>query len=84
MLRTDVPSPPVVLLKVPEVGQRIGRGRTKVFELIKAGQLEAVYFGSRSLRVPSDSVDLYIERVRREAERARRAQRATDHANAPS
>ena len=63
-------SPPVILLSVDQVMDRIGRGRTTVFALIRTGELEAVRFGRRTTRIPSDSVDSYIARARREARRA--------------
>ena len=57
----------VSLLTIPQVSERIGCGRTTVFELIKNGELQAVRFGPRTTRVPSDAVDDYITRVRRTA-----------------
>jgi excisionase family DNA binding protein len=52
------------LLTIPEAAQRLKIGRTKVFELIALGELEAVRFGPRSTRVPSDSVDALVARMR--------------------
>jgi excisionase family DNA binding protein len=61
----------VTLLQVKETQIRLGRGRAAIFQLIKDGELEAIHFGPRSVRIPSDSVDAYIERCRRDARRAR-------------
>ena len=55
--------PPVVLLTPVEAGQRLGLGRTAVFELIRRGELEAVRLNPRVTRVPSTSVDDYIARL---------------------
>ncbi|HET6810646.1 MAG TPA: helix-turn-helix domain-containing protein [Acidimicrobiales bacterium] len=52
-----------LLLPIPEVAAALGLGRTKVYELIATGQLEAVHIG-RSCRVPADSVETFVERLR--------------------
>ena len=36
----------VFLLPIRQVQARTGRGRTAIFELIKSGELEAVYFAN--------------------------------------
>ena len=53
----------IVLLTPIEAGQRLGLGRTAVFELIRRGELEAVRLNPRVTRVPSTSVDAYISRL---------------------
>lgn len=58
------------LLTIPETGQRLKVGRTRVFELIADGELEAVRFGPRSTRIPADSVDALIARWRTTAIRS--------------
>jgi len=52
-----------LLLPIPEVAAALGIGRTKIYELIATGQLEAVHIG-RSCRVPADSLDIFVERLR--------------------
>lgn len=51
------------LNEIPEVGQRLKIGRTKVFELIRGNDLAAVRIGRRTL-VPDSSIDAYIERLK--------------------
>lgn len=53
----------VLLLSVEEAGTALGIGRTKTYELIAAGFLEAVHIG-RCARVPVDSVERYVDRLR--------------------
>ena len=48
-------------VSVLEAGEMIGQGRTRVFELLKTNQLEAVRFG-RSTRVTVRSLEALIER----------------------
>jgi excisionase family DNA binding protein len=52
-----------LLLAIPEVAAALGIGRTKVYELIGTGQLEAVHIG-RSCRVPADSLETFVGRLR--------------------
>ena len=49
----------IVLLKVPEVMERLAVGQTKVYELMSSGELRSVKVG-RSRRVPSDELDRFI------------------------
>jgi len=51
----------VVLLTVREVAERLGCGRTFVYELISTGELETVKLG-RLRRVPVAAVDALVER----------------------
>lgn len=48
-----------VLLKVPEVMQRLAVGQTKVYELMSSGELRSVKVG-RSRRVSSDELERFI------------------------
>lgn len=48
-----------VLLKIPEVMERLAVGQTKVYELMSTGDLRSVKLG-RSRRVPSDDLDRFI------------------------
>ena len=55
-----------LLLTIPEVAATLAIGRTKVYELINSGRLEAVHIG-RSARVPAAAVDEFVDRQRCEA-----------------
>ena len=44
-----------VLLKIPDVMERLSVGQTKVYELMSSGQLRSVKVG-RARRVPSDAL----------------------------
>jgi excisionase family DNA binding protein len=48
-----------VLLKIPEVMERLAVGQTKVYELMSTGELRSVKVG-RSRRIPSDDLDRFI------------------------
>ncbi|MDQ3570032.1 MAG: helix-turn-helix domain-containing protein [Actinomycetota bacterium] len=54
----------VLLLSVPEAARALRLGRSKTYQLIAAGELEVVHIG-RCCRVPLDSVEAYVERIRR-------------------
>lgn len=54
------------LLRVEDVALRLRIGRTKVFELLKDGELESVPIG-RLRRIPSECVTEYINRLRKAA-----------------
>lgn len=54
------------LLTVLEVAERLNIGRTKVFHLIAAGQLESVRIG-RLRRIPVEAVDAYVDELVRDA-----------------
>jgi excisionase family DNA binding protein len=55
-----------VLLTVREVADRLGCGRTFVYELISSGALETVKLG-RLRRVPVAALDALVERLRVDA-----------------
>jgi excisionase family DNA binding protein len=55
-----------LLLTVREVAERLGCGRTFVYELITSGDLEAVKLG-RLRRVPVAALDALVERLRVDA-----------------
>ncbi len=58
------------LLYRPEAaGAALGIGRSKIFELIAAGQLETVQIG-RSRRVPAQALEAYVARLRQTASTA--------------
>ncbi len=48
-----------LLLKIPEVMERLAVGQTKVYELMSSGELRSVKVG-RSRRVPSDELERFI------------------------
>jgi excisionase family DNA binding protein len=52
-----------VLLTVRDAAERLGCGRTFVYELISAGELETVKLG-RLRRVPVAALDAFVERLR--------------------
>jgi excisionase family DNA binding protein len=51
-----------LLLRVSEVAERLGCGRTFVYELISSGELETVKLG-RLRRVPVAALDALVERL---------------------
>jgi len=53
---------PKLLLKPSEVAQRLGIGKTKVYDLIGRGELPTLRLGPRCLRVSASALDIWIER----------------------
>jgi excisionase family DNA binding protein len=49
-------------LSIAETCERLGVGRTTVYELLKAGELDSVKIGRRRL-VPASSPAVYLERL---------------------
>ncbi len=56
-------SAPPLLLSIPETCDETRLGRTKVYELIAEGQIEAVKVGRRTL-VPYDSLLAWLAKLR--------------------
>lgn len=54
------------LLTVDETASVLGIGRTKAYEEIAAGRLSTVTIGA-ARRVPSESIDAYVELLKAEA-----------------
>jgi excisionase family DNA binding protein len=52
-----------VLLTIPEAGRLLGLGRTTMYELIGAGEVEVVHIG-RAARIPLESVERFVDRLR--------------------
>ena len=52
-----------LLLTIPQAAAVLAVGRTTVYELIAAGDLEAVNIG-RSVRVPVEALRLFVDRQR--------------------
>lgn len=55
-----------LLLKPEEAAEVIGVGRSKIFELIRAGALESVRIGA-CRRIPAVALRTYVEALREEA-----------------
>ena len=51
-----------LLLTVDEAAERLGLGRTKVYELLNRGELASVRIGT-ARRVPASALETYIERL---------------------
>lgn len=52
-----------LLLTPTEAAQALGIGRSKLYELIRAGTVESVLIGS-ARRIPADALSRYIETLR--------------------
>ena len=52
-----------LLLTVPEAAKALALGRTKVYELIGAGEIEVIHIG-RAVRVPAEAVAGFVARKR--------------------
>ena len=55
-----------LLLSVVEAAQRLGIGRTLMYELLGSGQIESLHVG-RLHKVPADALALFVDRCRRDA-----------------
>jgi len=60
------------LLTVERTAQRLEIGRTKVYELIAAGELESIKIGA-ARRIPVEALHAYIERLRADQSRVEAA-----------
>lgn len=56
---------PRLMLTIPEAARRLSIGRSFIYRLIVAGELETVQLG-RLRRVPFDCLIEYVDRLRRE------------------
>lgn len=56
-----------LLLTPEETARAMGLGRTKVYELLRAGALESVQIGA-ARRVPVEALREYVERLREAAQ----------------
>ncbi len=52
-----------LVLTIEEAAQRLGIGRTLMYALVKAGEIESVSIG-RLRRIPTDALDDYVARLR--------------------
>lgn len=57
------PTTPTLLLSTAEAAAVLNIGRSKLYELIAAGDIEVVHIG-RSCRVPVDAVHAFVARLR--------------------
>ena len=55
-----------LLLSVVEAAERLGIGRTLMYELLTSGQIESVHVG-RLHKIPADALETFIARRRSEA-----------------
>lgn len=55
----------LLLLTPEQAAERLGIGRSKVYELIGTGELESVKVG-RLRRVPVDALTTFVEHLRKE------------------
>ncbi|MGI8309430.1 helix-turn-helix domain-containing protein [Saccharopolyspora hattusasensis] len=53
---------PRVLLTVEQAAERLGLGRTTVYQLIANGDLGSVRIG-RLRRIPADAIDAYVKHL---------------------
>ena len=60
---TDMTRPVRLVLTVEEAAERLGIGRTMMYALITAGDVESVRIG-RLRRVPADALDAFVSRLR--------------------
>ena len=67
-----------LLLTIPQAAAVLAVGRTTVYELIGAGDLEAVHIG-RWARVPVAALEEYVERQRRGRVTVRRSREGQWH-----
>jgi excisionase family DNA binding protein len=65
-MRNDGGRGEALLLTVEQAADRLGLGRTKTYQLMWSGEIEAVKIG-RSVRVPVASLDQFVERLRSES-----------------
>ena len=56
-----------VLLSIPEAAERLSLGRSKLYELMTAGELKAVRIG-RAVRLHTSEIDRFAERLREQAD----------------
>lgn len=50
-----------LLLRIPEAAELVGLGRSKIYELIREGEIPIIRIG-RSLRIPAAELRLWVSR----------------------
>lgn len=63
MTSTDTARSLRLVLTIEEAAERLGIGRTLMYALVSAGEVESVRIG-RLRRVPTDALDAYVLRLR--------------------
>jgi excisionase family DNA binding protein len=63
MTSTDDARPLRLVLTIEEAAERLGIGRTLMYALVSAREVESVRIG-RLRRVPTDALDAYVLRLR--------------------
>jgi excisionase family DNA binding protein len=63
MTSTEDARPLRLVLTIEEAAERLGIGRTLMYALVSAGEVESVRIG-RLRRVPTDALDAYVLRLR--------------------
>ena len=53
-------APKRLLLRIPEVAETLGIGRTKIYEMIATGELPTVHFG-RAVRISVTTLQKWVE-----------------------
>jgi excisionase family DNA binding protein len=48
------------LLRIPEAAAELSIGRSRLYELIAAGELRAVKIGERGVRVPASELERFV------------------------
>lgn len=54
-----------VWMRVPEAAEYFALARTRMYDLIQAGELPAVWISERSIRVNKDEVERFLNEHRR-------------------
>lgn len=62
MTDTDQTPTPRVMLTAEQAAEALGIGRTTMYALIKAGEIQSIRIG-RLRRVPADAIDAYTQRL---------------------
>lgn len=62
VLNVTVASDERLLLSIVEAAERLGIGRTLMYELLAAGQVQSVHLG-RLHKIPARALDAYVARL---------------------
>jgi len=57
----DGPRPPQLAYAIPDAAAQLGVGRTTIYGLIDAGEIQTIHIGRRRV-VPRSSLEAYLER----------------------
>lgn len=59
------------LLRIPDAAAELSIGRSRLYELLAAGDIKAVRIGARGVRVPQSELDRFVaERLENEPDQA--------------